>query len=72
MCVTLTVHKSLQALHQGFDRIRQVPRVLLDVLVNDAAATNRKVLRLSKLCSHETQLNLKHQFRTLSSKCTEK
>lgn len=47
----LTVHKSLQALHQGFDRAGQVPRVLLDVLVDDVATANRPIFCLSELCS---------------------
>lgn len=51
VCVfVLTVHESLQALHQGFDGAGEVPRVLLDVLVDDVATANRPIFCLAELC----------------------
>lgn len=55
VCVPLTIHKSLQALHQGFDRAGQVPGVLLDILVNDTTAADGPVFCLTELCLHETE-----------------
>lgn len=55
VCVPLTIHKSLQALHQGFDRAGQVPGVLLDIFVNDIPAADGPVFCLTELCLHETE-----------------
>ena len=53
VCDPLTIDKSLQALHQGFDRVGQVPRILLDIFLDYATAPNGPVFCLAKLCSHE-------------------
>ena len=59
--VLCTIHKSLQALHQGLDGAGQVPRVLLDVLVDDIATATRRVLRLAELCSRKVCVSLVSQ-----------
>lgn len=47
-----TIYKSLEALHQVFDRFGQVPRVLLDILLNNATAAKSPILCLAKFCQH--------------------